>query len=108
MKHNLKPKDRFTYEAVQDLKFLDTCIMKTIRKYPRLPFLNRECTEDYPVPGTNHIIAKGTPVLISLLGIQRDLVYFPNGYDPPIASMNYDQAAYMPFGEGPRPWPISI
>jgi len=27
MKHNLKPKDRFTYEAVQDLKFLDICIM---------------------------------------------------------------------------------
>lgn len=107
MKHNLKPKDRFTYEAVQDLKFLDICIMETIRKYPGLPFLNRECTEDYPVPGTNHIIAKGTPILISLFGMQRDPVYFPNpnGYDPhrfDSDTMNYDQAAYMPFGEGPR------
>ncbi|XP_070851317.1 probable cytochrome P450 6d2 [Drosophila suzukii] len=106
-KHNLKPKDKFTYEAVQDLKFLELCIMETIRKYPGLPFLNRECTEDYPVPGTNHIITKGTPILISLFGIQRDPAYFPNpnGYDPhrfDADTMNYDQAAYMPFGEGPR------
>jgi len=80
---------------------------ETIRKYPGLPFLNRECTDDYPVPGTNHIITKGTPILISLYGIQRDPAYFPNpnGYDPhrfDADTMNYDQAAYMPFGEGPR------
>jgi len=39
--------------------------------------------------------------------MQRDPVYFPNpnGYDPhrfDSNNMNYDQAAYMPFGEGPR------
>ncbi|KAH8284840.1 hypothetical protein KR054_001666 [Drosophila jambulina] len=106
-KHNLKPKDKFTYEAVQDLKFLELCIMETIRKYPGLPFLNRVCTEDYPVPGTSHTITKGTPILISLFGIHRDPAYFPNpnGYDPhrfDADNMNYEQAAYMPFGEGPR------
>jgi len=26
-KHKLKPKDKYTYEAVQDLKFLELCIM---------------------------------------------------------------------------------
>lgn len=106
-KHNLKPKDKFTYEAVQDMKFLEICIMETIRKYPGLPFLNRECTEDYPVPGTNHVITKGTPILISLFGINRDPIYFPNpnDYDPhrfDADIMNYNPAAYMPFGEGPR------
>lgn len=44
---------------------------------------------------------------MSLFGIHRDPNYFPNpdGYDPhrfDADNMNYDQAAYMPFGEGPR------
>ncbi|SPP72867.1 probable cytochrome P450 6d2 [Drosophila guanche] len=106
-RHNLRRTDKLTYEAVQDLKFLDLCLMETLRKYPGLPFLNRECTEDYAVPGTSHTITQGTPILISLFGIHRDPVYFPNpeGYDPhrfDASNMNYNQAAYMPFGEGPR------
>ncbi|EDW31899.1 GL10715 [Drosophila persimilis] len=106
-RHNLEGTGKLTYEAVQDLKFLDLCLKETLRKYPGLPFLNRECTEDYLVPGTRHTITKGTPILISLFAIHRDPVYFPNpeGYDPhrfDADNMNYDQAAYMPFGEGPR------
>ncbi|XP_068144791.1 probable cytochrome P450 6d2 [Drosophila tropicalis] len=106
-KHNLKRCDKLTYDAIQDLKFLDQCIMETVRKYPGLPFLNRQCTEDYEVPKTKYVIRKGTPILIPLFGIHRDPAYFPNpmDYDPhrfDADNMNYDQAAYMPFGEGPR------
>lgn len=80
---------------------------ETIRKYPGLPFLNRECTQDFAVPDIDYTIKKGTPILISLFGIQRDPSYFPNpeDYDPhrfDADVMNYDQTAYMPFGEGPR------
>ncbi|KAH8261078.1 hypothetical protein KR044_003102 [Drosophila immigrans] len=106
-RHQLQRGDKFTYEAVQDLKFLDLCIMETVRKYPGLPFLNRECTQDYAVPDGDYTIKKGTPILISLHGIHRDASYFPNptDYDPhrfDADNMNYDQTAYMPFGEGPR------
>ncbi|EDW02654.1 probable cytochrome P450 6d2 [Drosophila grimshawi] len=106
-RHNLKPGDKFTYEAVQDLKFLELCILETIRKYPALPFLNRECTKDFHVDDMNYTIKKGTPILISLLGLHRDPAYFPNpmDYDPhryDADNMNYDPTAYMPFGEGPR------
>lgn len=59
------------------------------------------------MPGTNYTIKKDTPILISLFGIHRDPNYFPNpdDYDPhrfDADNKNYDQAAYMPFGEGPR------
>ncbi|KAL7736098.1 hypothetical protein ACLKA6_003834 [Drosophila palustris] len=106
-RHQLKRGDKFTYEAVQDLKILDQCILETIRKYPSLPFLNRECTQDFPMPDKSYTIKKGTPILISLFGIHRDPNYFPNpeDYDPhryDADNMNYDQAALMPFGEGPR------
>ncbi|XP_037805916.1 cytochrome P450 6d1 [Lucilia sericata] len=106
-KHGLKPEDKLTYEAIQDMKYLDLCVMETTRKYPGLPFLNRECTQDFTVPGTNFTIKKGTGIIISLLGIHRDAEYFPNpiDYKPERFSedvMDYNPVAFMPFGEGPR------
>lgn len=80
---------------------------ETIRKYPALPILNRECTIDYPLPDSNLLIEKGTMVIISLMGIARDPAYFPEPMlyrperfsdDPPA----YNVDAYMPFGDGPR------
>lgn len=76
-----------------------------MRKYPVLPVYNRECTIDYPIPGTEHIIKKGTSIVISTLGMSRDPEYFP---DPEIyrperfVSAETISDAYMPFGEGPR------
>ncbi|XP_053969601.1 probable cytochrome P450 6d4 [Anastrepha ludens] len=97
---------QLSYDALREMSFLELCLQETNRKYP-LPFLNRECTQDYTIPGTNHIIEKGIPILISLLGIFRDAQYFPNPmtYDPhrfSPSSPNYNVNAYMPFGAGPR------
>ncbi|XP_061395484.1 cytochrome P450 6d3-like, partial [Musca vetustissima] len=106
-KHNLKPESRLTYEAIQDMKYLDLCVKETTRKYPDLPFLNRKCTQDFKIPGSNLTIKKDTGIIISLLGLHRDAKYFPNPmeYRPERfaeESKDYDPTAYMPFGEGPR------
>ncbi|KAI8045313.1 probable cytochrome P450 6d4 [Drosophila gunungcola] len=98
---------KITYDALQKMEFLELCFQETIRKYPGLPILNRECTQDYTVPETNHVIPKGTPVVISLYGIHHDAEYFPDPekYDPyrfAEESRNYSPTAFMPFGEGPR------
>ncbi|KAH8316063.1 hypothetical protein KR074_011204 [Drosophila pseudoananassae] len=98
---------KITYDALHKMEFLELCIQETLRKYPGLPMLNRECTQDYTVPETNHVIPKGTPVVISLFGIHRDSEFFPNPetYDPyrfSEESHNYSPTAFMPFGEGPR------
>uniref|UniRef100_A0A1I8P7W2 Cytochrome P450 n=1 Tax=Stomoxys calcitrans TaxID=35570 RepID=A0A1I8P7W2_STOCA len=106
-KHGLNADGCLTYEAIQDMKYLQMCVKETTRKYPGLPFLNRQCTKDYPVPDTNLIIPKGTGIIISLLGIHRDPQHFPNPqvYKPERfaeETLEYNPVAYMPFGEGPR------
>lgn len=96
-----------TYECIKDMKYLDCLILETVRLYPSLSFLNRECTEDYSVPNTNYVIKKGTPILISLVAMHRDPKYFPEPerFNPDRFLddvKGYDPAAFMPFGEGPR------
>lgn len=72
-----------------------------------MPILNRECTVDYTIPNTQFTIKKGTPIIISLFGMMRDPVNFPE----PMKFMperfletnrNYNATAYIPFGDGPR------
>nr|AFM08406.1 CYP6Z1 [Anopheles funestus] len=96
-----------TYDNITELKYLDMCIKETLRMYPALAVLNRECTIDYPVPDSDIIIRKGTQVIIPLLGISMNEKYFPNPelYSPERfdeATKNYDADAYYPFGVGPR------
>ncbi|XP_068157387.1 probable cytochrome P450 6d5 [Drosophila tropicalis] len=98
---------KLSYDAIQDMKYLELCIMETARKYPALPILNRECTKDYQLPNSSLTIKKGTPIVISLMGLHRDEQHFPNpmSYEPERFTeehRNYNPTAYMPFGEGPR------
>ncbi|XP_055386710.1 probable cytochrome P450 6d5 [Condylostylus longicornis] len=102
-KHN----GQITYDSIQEMSYLELCINETMRKYPGLPVLNRICTEDYKIETENVIIKKGTPIIISLLGMHRDETYFPE----PLKFLperfledqkNYNESAYMPFGDGPR------
>lgn len=81
---------------------------ETLRKYPPLPFLGRECTSDYEIPEMGVKVEKGTRIIISLLGIQRDPEYFrdPEVFDPnrfsPEEKAKRDNFTSLPFGEGPR------
>lgn len=116
---------QLTYESVMDMQFIDLCVKETLRKYP-FPILNRqeqltksnvnflflflffrECTKDYQIPGSKTIIRKGTPIIISVLGIHRDEQFFPAPltYDPDRFTAEkhaFNEDMYMPFGLGPR------
>ncbi|XP_005183202.1 cytochrome P450 6d1-like [Musca domestica] len=105
--HKLRAGGALSYDAIKDMKYLDLCVMETMRKYPGLPFLNRECTNDCQIPGLDFTIKKGTAIIIPLFGLHRDPEYFPNpmDYKPERFDrdiMDYNPIAYMPFGEGPR------
>uniref|UniRef100_A0A182PYW3 Uncharacterized protein n=1 Tax=Anopheles epiroticus TaxID=199890 RepID=A0A182PYW3_9DIPT len=96
-----------SYEALQELPYLDQCLKETLRKYPGLPVLNRVCTQDYPVPDSGVVIRAGTQVLIPLLAYGMDEKYFPEPdvYMPERfdeQAPKYDPDAYYPFGLGPR------
>ncbi|XP_052566256.1 probable cytochrome P450 6d5 [Culex pipiens pallens] len=100
-KHN----GAITYDSINEMKYLENCIDETLRKYPAVPFLNRECTKDYVIPGTSSTVEKGTTVIIPVLGLQHD----PEFYSDPekfIPERFTDEATtdkpYLPFGTGPR------
>lgn len=68
--------------------------------------MNRECTKEYKLPGTDVIIEKGTAIFIPVMALHRDKKYFP---DP--IKFNPDRfsdpnaippMSYLPFGDGPR------
>lgn len=81
---------------------------ETLRKYSLLPFLNRECLEDYIIPETGLKIEKGTGVIIPVYAGHMNPKYFPDPkrYDPERFSDENKQkipsGVYMPFGDGPR------
>lgn len=94
-----------SYDSINDMKFIDLYVIETWRKHPAIPILNRECTKDYQIPGSSHIIRMGTSIVISLLGIHRDEKHFPQAeiFNPDrFLSSNFNSKAYMPFGEGQR------
>uniref|UniRef100_A0A182V0L8 Uncharacterized protein n=1 Tax=Anopheles merus TaxID=30066 RepID=A0A182V0L8_ANOME len=96
-----------TYDNINGMKYLDLCVKETLRIYPALAVLNRECTIDYKVPDSDTVIRKGTQMIIPLLGISMNEKYFPEPelYSPERfdeATKNYDADAYYPFGAGPR------
>lgn len=124
-----------SYDAIQEITLLDLCVqgesvcrkhlrrqrrlmeffcfscfslaLESVRKYPTLPLLNRICTADYKIPNSNLTVPKGTPIVISLLGLFHDANYFPEPekFSPERflpENNNYDAAAYVPFGDGPR------
>lgn len=82
--------------------------LETLRKYPPISSLNRECTRDYRIPGTKVTIEKGTLVVTSVLGFHRDPDFYadPEEFRPERFSdeekAQRNRFTYLPFGEGPR------
>lgn len=95
------------FDRLKEMTFLDNCIKETLRKYPIIPFLNRNCSRDYTIPNTNFKIKKGTLFLIPTLALHHDPKYFkdPEEFIPDRFSANseyYNKEAYLPYGAGPR------
>ncbi|KAJ9594231.1 hypothetical protein L9F63_014391 [Diploptera punctata] len=107
-KHN----NQVTYEAIQEMKYLDMVLYETLRKYPVLGVIDRVCVSDYDLPGPSgkgiFTLKAGTSVYIPLCGIHSDPEFYPNPdkFDPErFTEENKSKRhnyAYFPFGEGPR------
>ncbi|XP_058060789.1 cytochrome P450 6A1-like [Anopheles bellator] len=97
-----------TYEVVMNNEYLDQVVNETLRKYPPLETLTRVAERDYTIPGTTHVIPKGTLVQIPVYALHHDPDYYanPESFDPdhftPEAVSQRVPYVYLPFGEGPR------
>ncbi|KAF2904571.1 hypothetical protein ILUMI_01618 [Ignelater luminosus] len=99
---------KLTYEAIMEMTYMDKCVYETLRKYPPVFFLTRQCNTPYKVPESDLTIENGTMVIIPIFGIQRDPEYYPNPdkFDPerfsPGNKAKRHAFTWLPFGEGPR------
>lgn len=102
-----------TYEALNEMKYLDAVINETLRMYPIIPITDRQSLKSFELPpalpGLKPFqLKEGSHVWIPIYGIQRDPKYFeePNKFDPRRFLDRQDKilnfSAFMPFGMGPR------
>ncbi|XP_050350032.1 probable cytochrome P450 6a14 [Nymphalis io] len=105
--------NKMSSEMLQDLTYMDMVIQEILRLYPPFPTIQRMCTMDYHIPGTDVVLEKGTIVVFPTLGLHRDDQYFPDAesFRPTRwraagagagAAAAAAAGAYAPFGDGPR------
>ncbi|XP_063628842.1 cytochrome P450 6B4-like [Cydia splendana] len=100
--------DKITYEALQEMTYLERVLNETLRLFPVVDPLFRKVGADYKIPGTDVELKKGQTVLVSASGIHHDEKYWPDPskFDPdrftPEKSASRHPAVYLPFGIGRR------
>ncbi|KAG4066159.1 hypothetical protein HA402_010361 [Bradysia odoriphaga] len=102
---------KMNYELIANyLPYLTAALKETLRLYPILPFLDRECDamEGYSMePYSSFKIPRGMPVYIPIYSLQRDPEYFPDP-DHFIPERFYsdngttNEFLWLPFSTGPR------
>ncbi|XP_023712683.1 probable cytochrome P450 6a14 [Cryptotermes secundus] len=103
-----KHEGKITYEAIQEMEYLDKVVAETLRKYPPVQNLNRECTKAYKIPDTDIVLEKGILTVIPVFALHHDPKYYPDPerFDPERFSeeekAKRQHYVYLPFGEGPR------
>lgn len=99
-----------TYDSLSKLKYLECCIDEALRIYPIVPALIRQSTRNHTLSRINLEIEKGTPIMIPVMGLQRDpeiyddpMEFRPERFlDSPHGNGKVQGLFYLPFGDGPR------
>lgn len=103
-----KYNNTLSYEAIKEMNLLDRSLKESMRIFPSVGVLNRDCVKKYTIPDTNITIDPGVKIVIPVMAMQNDEKYFynPKEFDPDRFLdenvKNINKYVYMPFGEGPR------
>lgn len=100
-----------SYEAINEMEYVEKIIKETLRKWPPSVSVQRETTENYQIPNTNIMIDKHTSIIVPVYGIHHDPDIYenPNLFDP----SRFDKEevekrhplSFLSFGDGPRNCP---
>ncbi|XP_053692628.1 uncharacterized protein LOC128741078 [Sabethes cyaneus] len=97
-----------SYDAVQDMPYLDQCINETLRKYPPISIISRMVSKPYRIPDSDITLEQGSTMVVPIYGIHHDPDYYPEPekFDPERfasdALASRDPFCFIPFGAGPR------
>uniref|UniRef100_A0A1A9V3C8 Cytochrome P450 n=1 Tax=Glossina austeni TaxID=7395 RepID=A0A1A9V3C8_GLOAU len=104
---------KITQQIIESLEYMQMIIDETLRLYPPLPFLDRECSlpkgHSYSLePFHSFSIPAGMPVYIPVYAVHMDPKYFPHPQEfqperfSPERRKLITPYTYMPFGLGPH------
>ncbi|XP_074595745.1 cytochrome P450 3A7-like [Brevipalpus obovatus] len=96
------------YDDLISLQYLDAVLNETMRIDPPVAMFQRVPHHNYPVPGHDFVIPKGSLITIPTYSIHHDPKNYPNPelFDPdrflPQNKELIKPFAFVPFGAGPR------
>ncbi|KAG5669761.1 hypothetical protein PVAND_000055 [Polypedilum vanderplanki] len=100
--------NKITYEAMQEMKYLQMVVDESLRIYPPIFQVLRQAARDYKIEKDNFVIPKGSLVGVPVYAIHHDPEYYPepHKFDPERFNdenkANRHPMAFLPFGQGPR------
>ncbi|VVC91629.1 cytochrome P450 4g15 [Leptidea sinapis] len=97
-----------TFQDTLEMKYLERCLMETLRMFPPVPVIARHLKQDVTLPSNGKKIPSGATVIIATYKLHRreDIYPDPHKFNPdnflPERSANRHYYAFVPFSAGPR------
>ncbi|KAL0100495.1 hypothetical protein PUN28_019659 [Cardiocondyla obscurior] len=95
-----------TFQDTLEMKYLERCLMETLRMYPPVPVIARTINTDLKLG--NYTIPAGATVIVTTFKMHRQPHIYPNPevFNPdnflPEKTANRHYYAFVPFSAGPR------
>nr|XP_014101708.1 cytochrome P450 4g15 [Bactrocera oleae] len=97
-----------TFQDTLEMKYMERCLMETLRMYPPVPLIARELREDLKLASGPYVIPRGATVTVATYKLHRNPNVYenPNIFNPdnflPERQANRHYYAFVPFSAGPR------
>ncbi|KAK9870275.1 hypothetical protein WA026_006362 [Henosepilachna vigintioctopunctata] len=97
-----------TFADTLEMKYMERCLMETLRKYPPVPLIARQLRRDLKLASSDLVVPAGCTVAIPTFRVHRLPEIYPNPdkFDPdnflPERTANRHYYAFIPFSAGPR------
>lgn len=98
-----------TFADTLELKYLERCLLETLRMFPPVPIIARQLNEDVQLASNpNHVLPAGATIVIATFKIHRleEIYPKPEVFNPdnflPENAANRHYYSFIPFSAGPR------
>ncbi|XP_069674680.1 cytochrome P450 4g15-like [Periplaneta americana] len=97
-----------TFADTLQMKFLERCLLETLRLYPPVPIIARKINEDIKLVSKDLILPKGATVIVSIAKTHHLQQYWddPDKFNPdnhlPEKAAERHYYSFIPFSAGPR------
>lgn len=97
-----------TFQDTLEMKYLERCLMETLRMFPPVPIIARHIKSDLKLASGDYTIPAGCTVVVATFKVHRQPYIYPNPdvFDPdnflPEKTANRHYYSFIPFSAGPR------